>query len=128
MIPVSYELGRLNSVVYLSALSLSALVAGHWSAWQAARVEEAQQEEKRAIACSKNLAAIWLTGPGRIQCEIGIRSLAKTRQGGLTKLSWAWLGWQRVRFGGLSPFSSSASIAQRSSIPRRAPPIEDASR
>jgi hypothetical protein len=27
-------------VTYVSALSLWALVAGHWSAWQAARVEE----------------------------------------------------------------------------------------
>jgi hypothetical protein len=36
MIPVSYELGWLKSVVYVSALSLWALVSGHWSAWQAA--------------------------------------------------------------------------------------------
>jgi len=45
MIPVSYELGWLKSVVYVSALSLWALVAGHWSSWQAARVEVAQQEQ-----------------------------------------------------------------------------------
>ena len=45
MIPVSYTLGWLNSVVYVSALSLWALVASHWSSWQAARVEVAQQEE-----------------------------------------------------------------------------------
>ena len=45
MIPVSYELGWLNSVVYVSALSLWALVSGHWSAWQAARVEVAQAKE-----------------------------------------------------------------------------------
>jgi hypothetical protein len=44
MIPVSYELGWLNSVAYVSALSLWALVSGHWSAWQAARVEVTQQE------------------------------------------------------------------------------------
>lgn len=50
MIPVSYELGWLKSVVYVSALSLWALVAGHWSTWQAARVEVEQQQEagKRA--------------------------------------------------------------------------------
>lgn len=42
MIPVSYAMGWLNSVVYVSALSLWALVSGHWSAWQAARVEVAQ--------------------------------------------------------------------------------------
>jgi hypothetical protein len=45
MIPVSYELGWLKSVVYVSALSLWALVSGHWSAWQAARVEVAQERE-----------------------------------------------------------------------------------
>jgi hypothetical protein len=45
MIPVSYELGWLKSVVYVSALSLWALVSGHWSAWQAARVEVTQARE-----------------------------------------------------------------------------------
>jgi hypothetical protein len=45
MIPVSYEIGWLKSVVYVSALSLWALVSGHWSAWQAARVEVAQAKE-----------------------------------------------------------------------------------
>jgi hypothetical protein len=45
MIPVSYVLGWLNSVTYVSALSLWALVSGHWAAWQAARVEVAQDRE-----------------------------------------------------------------------------------
>jgi hypothetical protein len=45
MIPISYSLGWLKSVVYVSALSLWALVSGHWSAWQAARVEVAQEQE-----------------------------------------------------------------------------------
>lgn len=45
MIPVSYQFGWLKSVTYVSALSLWALVAGHWSTWQAARVEVTQQEE-----------------------------------------------------------------------------------
>jgi hypothetical protein len=45
MIPVSFAFGWLNSVVYVSALSLWALVSGHWSAWQAARVEVAQKKE-----------------------------------------------------------------------------------
>lgn len=45
MIPVSYLAGWLNSVVYVSALSLWALVSGHLSAWQAARVEVAQSEQ-----------------------------------------------------------------------------------
>jgi hypothetical protein len=47
MIPISYTMGWLNSVVYVSALSLWALVSGHWAAWQAARVEVAQEEELR---------------------------------------------------------------------------------
>ena len=45
MIPVSYELGWLKSVVYVSALSLWALVSSHWSGWQAARVEVGQQKQ-----------------------------------------------------------------------------------
>jgi hypothetical protein len=49
MIPVSYELGWLKSVVYVSALSLWALVAGHWSTWQAARVEVTQQKEQQKL-------------------------------------------------------------------------------
>jgi hypothetical protein len=49
MIPVSYELGWLKSVAYVSALSLWALVAGHWSTWQAARVEVTQQKEKEKL-------------------------------------------------------------------------------
>jgi hypothetical protein len=49
MIPISYTLGWLNSVVYVSALSLWALVSGHWSAWQAARVEVAQERERKRL-------------------------------------------------------------------------------
>jgi hypothetical protein len=49
MIPVSFGLHWLSSVVYVSALSLWALVAGHWSPWQAARVEVAQQREAKRI-------------------------------------------------------------------------------
>ena len=45
MIPISAVMGWLNSVTYVSALSLWALVSGHWSAWQAARVEVTQQKE-----------------------------------------------------------------------------------
>lgn len=47
MIPVSLAMGWLNSVVYVSALSLWALVSGHWAAWQAARVEVEQQKEEQ---------------------------------------------------------------------------------
>jgi hypothetical protein len=48
MIPLSIATGWINSVTYVAALSLWALVSGHWSAWQAARVEVKQVEEKRA--------------------------------------------------------------------------------
>ena len=50
MIPISLAAGWLDSVVYVSALSLWALVSGHWSAWQAARVEVAQQADAQAKA------------------------------------------------------------------------------
>ena len=46
MIPVSIVTGWISSVQYVSALSLWALVSGHWSAWQAARVEVAQQRQE----------------------------------------------------------------------------------
>ena len=45
MIPISYCFGWLRSVTFVSALSLWALVSGHWSTWQAARVEVAQQKQ-----------------------------------------------------------------------------------
>jgi hypothetical protein len=45
MIPVSLITGWISSVTYVAALSLWALVSGHWSAWQAARVEVMQQEQ-----------------------------------------------------------------------------------
>jgi hypothetical protein len=50
MIQISMMMGWLNSVVYVSALSLWALVSGHWSAWQAARVEVQQAEDAKAAA------------------------------------------------------------------------------
>ena len=46
MIPVSIVMGWLTSVAYVSALSLWALVSGHWAAWQAARVEVNQEREQ----------------------------------------------------------------------------------
>jgi len=48
MIPISYFMGWLSSVVYVSALSLWALVSGHWAAWQAARVEVVQEQQAEA--------------------------------------------------------------------------------
>lgn len=47
MIPVSIATGWVSSVQYVSALSLWALVSGHWSAWQAARVEVKQEIEMK---------------------------------------------------------------------------------
>jgi hypothetical protein len=45
MIPVSIATHWIDKVTYVAALSLWALVSGHWSAWQAARVEVNQQKE-----------------------------------------------------------------------------------
>ena len=44
MIPVSFFTGWINSVTYVSVLSLWALVSGHWAAWQASRVEVKQEQ------------------------------------------------------------------------------------
>ena len=54
MIPVSIVTHWISSVTYVAALSLWALVSGHWSAWQAARVEveqarEAEEREKEDL-------------------------------------------------------------------------------
>ena len=46
MIPISIATGWISSVTYVASLSLWALVSGHWSAWQAARVEVAQKKEE----------------------------------------------------------------------------------
>ena len=45
MIPLSIATGWVHSITYVSALSIWALVSGHWSTWQAARVEVTQLEE-----------------------------------------------------------------------------------
>jgi len=43
MIPVSIWTHWISSITYVAALTLWGLVSGHWSAWQAARVEVAQE-------------------------------------------------------------------------------------
>lgn len=48
MCPVSILTGLVSSVQFVSALSLWALVSGHLSAWQAARVEVKQDEAAAA--------------------------------------------------------------------------------
>jgi len=55
MIPVSLVTGWVRSVVYVSALSLWALVSGHWSAWQASRVEVAQAEQDVAAEVAQKV-------------------------------------------------------------------------
>jgi hypothetical protein len=45
MTPISIAAGWVHSITYVSALSIWALVASHWSAWQAARVEVRQVED-----------------------------------------------------------------------------------
>jgi anti-sigma factor RsiW len=50
MIPVSIVTHWISSVSYVAALSLWALVSGHWSAWQAARVEVKQKQEQERQA------------------------------------------------------------------------------
>lgn len=45
LIPIAWATGWVNSAAFISYLSMIALVLGSWSAWQAARVEVAQQEQ-----------------------------------------------------------------------------------
>ena len=47
MIAPSFMFGWVNSVMYVSFLSLWALVSGHWATWQAARVEVRQEQETK---------------------------------------------------------------------------------
>ena len=47
MIVPSFLFGWVNSVLYVSFLSLWALVSGHWATWQAARVEVRQETAMR---------------------------------------------------------------------------------
>lgn len=48
LVPVAISLQWTKSVEFVSALSIWALVAGHWSAWQGARVEEKQDAADEA--------------------------------------------------------------------------------
>jgi hypothetical protein len=41
--PLAYMYGA--SVIFVTFLSLYAIVTGHWSSWQGARAEEAQEED-----------------------------------------------------------------------------------
>lgn len=44
--PVSIQLGWINALEFVAALSLWALVAAHWSAWQSVRVEMKQDKQR----------------------------------------------------------------------------------
>jgi hypothetical protein len=44
MIPISIVTGWIESIVFVSAVSIYANMTGHWSAWQASRVEVKQEE------------------------------------------------------------------------------------
>ena len=46
MIPISIATGWISTVEYVSALSIYALVTGHLSTWQAARVEVKQEQQE----------------------------------------------------------------------------------
>lgn len=45
MLPVAFVTGLVNSVAFVSGISLWALVGQHWSAWQSVRIEVAQASE-----------------------------------------------------------------------------------
>lgn len=49
LVPISWYLGWLSKVEYVSALSIYALVAAHLSTWQAARVEVEQDRQAKAL-------------------------------------------------------------------------------
>jgi len=47
LLPIALVTGLSKSVPFLVFLSLWALVAGHWSAWQSARVEVKQDDQAK---------------------------------------------------------------------------------
>lgn len=56
MIPVSIWTHWISSVTYVAALALWSLVSGHWSGWQAARVEvKREHEEERREEVAKEI-------------------------------------------------------------------------
>jgi len=44
MIPIALATGWIESLVFISAISIYANVAGHFAAWQAARTEEKEDQ------------------------------------------------------------------------------------
>lgn len=52
MISVSIATGWIKSVTYVAVLSLWALVSGHWSTYQAARVEVKQENSTSEVTAA----------------------------------------------------------------------------
>jgi uncharacterized protein involved in cysteine biosynthesis len=78
MIPIAYFAGWLESVTFVSAISLWALVSGHWSAWQAARVEVEQRREKKEDTEGKMIKRIVKeTNIKRVQSKMKVKSKSK---------------------------------------------------
>lgn len=77
MIPISLITGWISSVTYVAALSIWALVSGHWSAWQAARVEVEQQKEKKEDSEEKMIK--------RVVQETNVRRVQSKKKKGKTK-------------------------------------------
>ena len=91
MIPVSLITGWISSVAYMVALSLWALVSGHWSAWQAARVEVAQQAEEPVRGRTSTCQPL---GGRRVRIAVDTGELEHVRPGGLTSRRVA-SGWRK---------------------------------
>lgn len=47
MIPVALLTGWMESVIFVSAVSIYANLVGHWSSWQASRTEQKQDRQER---------------------------------------------------------------------------------
>src|SRR3954451_5914951 len=58
MIVPSFVFGWVNSVLYVSFLSLWALVSGHWATWQAARVEVRQEKAAQLEGAQEKVAQL----------------------------------------------------------------------
>jgi hypothetical protein len=63
MIPISLVMHWVSSVIYVSALSLWALVSGHWSAWQAARVGSRSGPARRGTLAIRSTTKGTGSGP-----------------------------------------------------------------
>lgn len=58
--PLAWYLG--SSVVFVTFLSLYAIVTGHWSAWQSTRVEVKQEQQLEGLGETEQQEQEWLRG------------------------------------------------------------------